>query len=61
MSKRNAKDIFNLSTANEDQTLFDLTADFSASEPHNNRFSLSDTEYENIRKIEKTEETANEG
>jgi len=55
MSKRNARDLYNLRAENENQTFFDLSDKIPASAQHCDRFSYFSNEYENERKFEKTE------
>ncbi len=56
MSKRNARDLYNLAAENEGQSCFDLTDKIPASAQHTDRLSYSPVRYENERKFEKTEE-----
>ena len=56
MSKRNARESYDLCSGNEGQNFFDLTDRISASSQHSDRFSYCASNDENERKIEKTEE-----
>lgn len=56
MSKRNARDLYNLMAENESQTFFELSDKMSQSIAHTNRLSCFSDEYEKERNFEKTEE-----